>query len=327
MGIKVLLADDSAAIKKVVQLCLQDFGVELKSLGNGKEVLDLAKQFKPDIALIDVMLPHKPGFEVAMEIKKDPSLKATPIIMLWSNFMEFDEAKFKMCGAEAKLEKPFDAKELREMVNKLVPKTQSQGISQYIQLPKLDFKIPSPDSQTNISKVNPNTNTGTVSSTFSQTNIEMPPLSITNSTKSLQDLKDESESSEWVRKDLGKFKVNIDSDGFEDNAVPFQYDESQLENSAIMKAKVGTGHGHAPEAPAAAPVLPKIDLPPPAATQAAPAAPNLDNTQVKTMLEKQIAEIVQKEMREILEKTIWKIVPDIATQIIKEEIQRLTSES
>src|ERR1044072_7434493 len=117
MSLKVLLADDSAAIKKVVQLSLQDYGVELKAIGSGKDVLDVARQFQPDIAFVDVLLPHKTGYDVASEIKKDPALSKTPVVMLWSSFMAFDEGKFKGSGADEKLEKPFEVAGLRALVN------------------------------------------------------------------------------------------------------------------------------------------------------------------------------------------------------------------
>src|SRR5277367_3896233 len=99
MAFKVLLADDSAAIKKVVQLSLQDFGAEVRSVGSGKDVLDVCRSFNPDIAFVDVLLPHKTGYEVVSEMKKDSKLKQTPVVILWSAFMAFDEGKYKASGA------------------------------------------------------------------------------------------------------------------------------------------------------------------------------------------------------------------------------------
>ena len=134
MTLKVLLADDSAAIKKVVQLSLQDLGVELKAISSGKEAFEVAKQFKPHIAFIDVLLPQKSGYEVATEIKKDGLSLKYPVVLLWSAFMAFDEAKYKSCGADAKLEKPFDSSALRDLVAKYVP---AVSIS-----PSVEFEMP-----------------------------------------------------------------------------------------------------------------------------------------------------------------------------------------
>jgi len=144
MALKVLLADDSAAIKKVVQLSLQDLGLELKSISSGKDAIELARQFKPDIAFIDVMLPQKSGYEVAMEIRNDPQLKNVPIVLLWSAFMAFDEAKYKKSGAQAKLEKPFESKALRSLVLELAPSQEASAnpLAQHIDLPHIEFEIP-----------------------------------------------------------------------------------------------------------------------------------------------------------------------------------------
>ena len=142
MAFKVLLADDSAAIKKVVQLSLQDFGAEIKSVGSGKDVLDICRSFKPDIAFVDVLLPHKTGYEVVGEIKKDSQLKNTPVVMLWSAFMAFDENKFKTSGADARLEKPFEVSGLRSLVTKLVPKLTANPVMKHLEFPKVDFEEP-----------------------------------------------------------------------------------------------------------------------------------------------------------------------------------------
>src|ERR1700683_4204409 len=142
MALKVLLADDSAAIKKVVQLSLQDMGLELKNIGSGQEALEAAKQFKPDIAFIDVLLPQKSGYDVAYEIKKEKSLKSTPVVLLWSAFMAFDEGKFNSCGADAKLEKPFESGALRDLVSKLVPAAATNPLGKHLEFPKVEFEVP-----------------------------------------------------------------------------------------------------------------------------------------------------------------------------------------
>ena len=121
MALKVLLADDSAAIKKVVQLSLQDMGLDLKTTGSGKDAFDIALKFKPDIAFIDVLLPQKSGYDVAFEIKNNPVLNKTPVILLWSAFMAFDEDKYISSKADEKLEKPFEAATLRGLVAKFAP--------------------------------------------------------------------------------------------------------------------------------------------------------------------------------------------------------------
>ena len=68
MALRVLLADESSTIKKVMQLALQDFGVEVKSVPIGLDVSQAAKSFRPDIIFADVLLAKKSGYDVSAEL-------------------------------------------------------------------------------------------------------------------------------------------------------------------------------------------------------------------------------------------------------------------
>jgi two-component system cell cycle response regulator len=137
MALRVLLADESSTIKRVMQLALQDFGVEVKSVPVGLDVLPVTKTFKPDIIFADVLLAKKNGYEVCAELKADAETQSIPVILMWSGFMEIDDSKMTQAGPDARLEKPFDAEGLRQMVQDLVPKTQSNPVSAYLQFPKM----------------------------------------------------------------------------------------------------------------------------------------------------------------------------------------------
>lgn len=137
MSLRVLLADESSTIKKVMQLALQDFNVEVKAVPVGLDVLEVTRAFKPDLIFADVLLSKRNGYEVSAELKADHELKVIPIILMWSGFMELDETKAQFSKADRRLEKPFDADTLRNMVRELVPKTQSNIISQYLSFPNL----------------------------------------------------------------------------------------------------------------------------------------------------------------------------------------------
>ncbi|MBK8204330.1 MAG: response regulator [Bdellovibrionales bacterium] len=137
MALRVLLADESSTIKKVFQLALQDYAVEVKSVNLGMDVLAVAQKYKPDVIFADVLLQKQSGYDVCEEIKRDAHLNQTPVVLMWSGFMELDQDKFEASGANGRLEKPFDVKTLRQLVQTLVPKTKSQDMSQYLQFPKL----------------------------------------------------------------------------------------------------------------------------------------------------------------------------------------------
>jgi CheY-like chemotaxis protein len=137
MALRVLLADDSSTIKKVIQLALQDFGVEVKAVPVGSDVESVARQFKPDLILADVLLAKKNGYEIAQDFKQKTEFNAIPIILMWSSFIAFDQDRFLQSKADDKIEKPFDAETLRQVVRKHVVKLQTNKIA-----PFLSFDLP-----------------------------------------------------------------------------------------------------------------------------------------------------------------------------------------
>lgn len=144
MALRVLLADESSTIKKVIQLALQDFGVEVKSVPVGSEVENVARTFKPDLVFADVLLAKKNGYEIASSFKNHDDLKIIPVVLMWSGFVAFDESRYQSCQAEGKIEKPFDADTLRQIVKKLVPRLDSNQISPFLSYPNLPEFIEPP---------------------------------------------------------------------------------------------------------------------------------------------------------------------------------------
>jgi two-component system cell cycle response regulator len=142
MALRVLLADESTTIKKVMQLALQDFAVEVKAVHAGIDVLEVARSFRPDIIFADVLLQKKNGYEVAGLVKNDPELRSIPVVLMWSSFMDLDDAQARSSGAEGRLEKPFDVETLRKQVLELVPKTRSQRLAHFLEFsPQLNEEL------------------------------------------------------------------------------------------------------------------------------------------------------------------------------------------
>jgi CheY-like chemotaxis protein len=141
MALRVLLADESSTIKKVLQLALSDFSVEVKSVPSGIDVVSVALDFRPDIIFADVLLSKRNGYEVCSEVKTHAQLKNIPVILMWSSFMEFDEKLSQKAGANGRLEKPFDTEALRSLVNKFVKKTETHPLKGLLDFPHLpDFE-------------------------------------------------------------------------------------------------------------------------------------------------------------------------------------------
>lgn len=143
MALRVLLADNSETIKKVMNLSLQDFGAEVKIVNVGIDVLDVAKSFVPEIIFVDVLLQQKNGYDVCKELKLAPETKNIPIVLMWSSFMDLDSQKAAECGANARLEKPFDSEKLRSLVTSLVKKAAQNPMAAHLKVPevnKTDFE-------------------------------------------------------------------------------------------------------------------------------------------------------------------------------------------
>lgn len=117
MSVKLLLADDSITIQKVVELILADEGYEIRSIGAGDEALALLHSFAPDIVLADVDMPGINGYDLCDRIKKGSDTRHIAVILLIGAFDPFDEERIRQVGADDYLIKPFGSHELLEKMN------------------------------------------------------------------------------------------------------------------------------------------------------------------------------------------------------------------
>ena len=120
MGIKLLLADDSITIQKVVGIIFANDEYELTLVDNGDAAITKAKEMLPDVFLVDALMPGKNGYEVCSEIRNDPVLKDLPLLLLTGAFEPFDEENAKKCGADDVITKPFESQQLIDKVQVLL---------------------------------------------------------------------------------------------------------------------------------------------------------------------------------------------------------------
>ncbi len=120
MGIKLLLADDSITIQKVVGIIFASDEYELSLVDNGDAALAKAKELVPDVFLVDALMPGKNGYEVCAEVRNDPVLKDVPLLLLTGAFEPFDEEKARRCGADDMITKPFESQQLIDKVETLL---------------------------------------------------------------------------------------------------------------------------------------------------------------------------------------------------------------
>jgi CheY-like chemotaxis protein len=120
MSNKLLLADDSITIRKVVGIIFANEDYSLTVVDNGTAALEKAREIMPDIILADVLMPGKTGYEVCEEVRRDPDLNHLPLLLLTGAFEPFDEDKARLSGADGFISKPFESQQLLEKVRSLI---------------------------------------------------------------------------------------------------------------------------------------------------------------------------------------------------------------
>ena len=100
MSIKILLADDSITIQKVVGIIFGGEEYALTVVDNGKAAVEKARDLNPDVLLIDALMPGMSGYEVCEAVRATPPISTKPILLLTGSFEPFDEDKAKSCGAD-----------------------------------------------------------------------------------------------------------------------------------------------------------------------------------------------------------------------------------
>ncbi len=343
MALRVLLADESSTIKKVMQLALSDYGVEVKSVPVGLDVLQVSKNFKPDIVFADVLLTKRSGYEVCADLKNDSQTAHIPVVLMWSGFMEIDELKAQECQADRRLEKPFDADLLRSIVSDLVKKTESNPISNFVTFPEMpEFdespmakedsvsKIPTiPDSH-NLDSIplDPdmdNFSVDSIESTDSENyfaNIpeidenaaflgnneeEFSSVPLTANPKSFDE--EEVDEGGWSHQDLTKFKIQ----------VPLESEETHFAEKFVIPSNETLDDS-------AIPMDEVYEEVPTAQQQVRTNAQGKSNSKMdigSDLVEK----VIREEAREIIEAICWKILPDIAERVVRDEIKKILRET
>lgn len=116
----MLVVDDDRVIQQLLEVNLELEGYEVAKASDGEEALRMARQFQPDIMLLDVMMPKFDGREVCRRIKADPFTSHIPVIFLSARAQDMDVSSGLELGASAYLTKPFDPVDLLEMVEKVL---------------------------------------------------------------------------------------------------------------------------------------------------------------------------------------------------------------
>jgi DNA-binding response OmpR family regulator len=112
MSKKILIVDDEPNIVVSLEFLMKKEGFEVAVAGDGEAAIAQAGSFRPDLVLLDVMMPKKSGYEVCQALRADPATAEVKIVMLTAKGRESEVAKGLALGADAYVTKPFSTKDL-----------------------------------------------------------------------------------------------------------------------------------------------------------------------------------------------------------------------
>ncbi|HEX2029968.1 MAG TPA: response regulator [Actinomycetota bacterium] len=116
---RILVADDDPVILRLLEVNLGLEGFDVETAARGEEALAKARRSRPALILLDVMMPGLNGWDVARELKADPTTADVPVVLLSARTQEEDRRRGQELGADAYITKPFDPSELAETIRRL----------------------------------------------------------------------------------------------------------------------------------------------------------------------------------------------------------------
>jgi DNA-binding response OmpR family regulator len=117
---KVLVVEDEDNIAIALDYLLTREGYEIQRVASGGEAMERIKAMRPDLVLLDVMLPEVSGYEICQAVRLDPALSGVRILMMTARGSAMERRKGLAMGADGFVSKPFELKELREEVRRIL---------------------------------------------------------------------------------------------------------------------------------------------------------------------------------------------------------------
>ena len=117
--VRVLVVDDSAAIRELIAVNLELEGYDVRRAADGQEALDVAVQWRPDVVTLDVVMPRLDGMETCARLRADPVTAGVAVVMVTGRAQAADRERGEAAGVDAYLTKPFEPAELVATVARL----------------------------------------------------------------------------------------------------------------------------------------------------------------------------------------------------------------
>ena len=120
MGKKILIADDEPNIVVSLEFLMKQSGYDVRVATDGEDALHAVSEFKPDLILLDVMMPRLSGYDVCQKVRENPAWAGVRIIMLSAKGRDVEVNKGIAVGADAYVTKPFSTKDLMATVREML---------------------------------------------------------------------------------------------------------------------------------------------------------------------------------------------------------------
>lgn len=318
MSKKILLADDSITIQKVISITFASEDYDLVVVGDGNTAITKIKEIKPNLIIADIAMPGKNGYEVCETVKKDPGLKHIPVLLLSGAFEPFNEEEAARVKADDIVIKPFESQELIEKVKNLLSRPPAAA--------HVEAEIPPPAPQVETTMPTDIWEVGD----FIGTDEAAAPSPIGNGIWENDFFEEPAKEAEH--------KPNI-----EDELIELELKEDDIqpveEATPPPSSKPPAVIPFTPEIKHEAPQPPPIPETPPMPTPLA--APKIvpiiqDKVEAKArecaveempaigaIPKEKLEETITKVSREVIEEIAWEIIPDLAEELIKEEIRKI----
>jgi CheY-like chemotaxis protein len=337
MSIKILLADDSITIQKVVGIIFGGEEYSLTVVDNGKAAVEKARELNPDVLLIDALMPGMSGYEVCEAVRATPSIATKPILLLTGSFEPFDETKAKTCGADDFLAKPFESQQIVTKVRELVELGSSRtsapaAAEQEAFIPPV---VPDAAEETIADNDIWGAFTAPEETALAEAPAAMPALTEdadafamggeeseapTAPPAEMVSPAEESTGSQWIPVEEETFAFEEET-AAEQPAPAVIIPEPSVEERMFGDTDFGAASPpYVPEVE----VAPDTEPAPVAAEPSTPAAVPVVTAAVPAALtEEQLREALAAASKDVIERIVWEIVPDLAEVLIKEAIRKI----
>ena len=312
MGKKLLVADDSLTIQKIIKLALSNDGYEIQTVSDGNDAIQQISLFRPDIVLLDVSLPGKTAFEVKTLVDAEGDTPLMKFILMSSAFEKIDENLCAKVGFHGRLTKPFDPPQLRQVLSSVVAIATANPMSSI-----LDNEAPSesPDLLWDLPR---NTGSQSLEPQIDETFLNLSPPPLPGQKQDFgfpEGLPTGNETTDSDIKHLTESTVKMSGLG------DFDWNISETARKAPEKApdpipEPGLSKNFFHLEPPAEDLISMVEL---EKDDTATINMNTAQPQGVMMTDSQIEKIVQSR----LEKMAQTIIPEIAERIIKQEIRKM----